>query len=74
MSIKLNGGILGTGKLTERSGPDKITDTELVRCWDSDTNFHRRERAIELADAMTPAIESSAAGRPVPDATYPIRQ
>jgi len=51
MSIKLNGGILGTGKLTERSGPDKITDTELVRCWDSDTNFHRRERAIELADA-----------------------
>ncbi len=37
------------GFFTERAGRDKISDDELVRCWYSDDNFERRERAIELA-------------------------
>ena len=37
------------GFFTERAGRDKSSDTELVRCWYSDDNFKRRERAIELA-------------------------
>lgn len=37
------------GFFTERAGPGKTSDAELVRCWYSDENFKRRERAIELA-------------------------
>ncbi|EIP97959.1 putative dehydrogenase [Opitutaceae bacterium TAV1] len=37
------------GFFTDRAGPDKRTDAELVRCWYSDDNFARRERAVELA-------------------------
>jgi predicted dehydrogenase/diketogulonate reductase-like aldo/keto reductase len=37
------------GFFTERAHPDKREDAELVRCWYSDDNFQRRERAIELA-------------------------
>ncbi len=37
------------GFFTERAHPDKKEDAELVRCWYSDDNFQRRERAIELA-------------------------
>ena len=37
------------GFFTERAHPDKRDDAELVRCWYSDDNFQRRERAIELA-------------------------
>jgi len=37
------------GFFTERAHPDKREDEELVRCWYSDDNFQRRERAIELA-------------------------
>jgi predicted dehydrogenase/diketogulonate reductase-like aldo/keto reductase len=37
------------GFFTDRAGPDKRDDTELVRCWYSDDNFVRRERAIALA-------------------------
>jgi predicted dehydrogenase/aryl-alcohol dehydrogenase-like predicted oxidoreductase len=37
------------GFFTDRAGPDKKDDAELVRCWYSDDNFKRRERAIELA-------------------------
>ncbi len=37
------------GFFTDRAGPDKTQDEELVRCWYSAENFKRRERAIELA-------------------------
>ena len=37
------------GFFTSRAGRDKLEDTELVRCWYSDDNFARRERAEELA-------------------------
>jgi len=37
------------GFFTERAGPNKREDAELVRCWYSDDNFRRRERCVELA-------------------------
>jgi len=37
------------GFFTDRAHPDKREDEELVRCWYSEDNFQRRERAIELA-------------------------
>jgi predicted dehydrogenase/aryl-alcohol dehydrogenase-like predicted oxidoreductase len=37
------------GFFTDRAHPDKKDDAELVRCWYSDDNFQRRERAFELA-------------------------
>ncbi len=37
------------GFFTERAGRDKRDDEQLVRCWYSDDNFERRERAITLA-------------------------
>ncbi len=37
------------GFFTDRAGRDQLADTELVRCWYSDDNFARRERAIALA-------------------------
>ena len=37
------------GFFTDRAHPDKKDDAELVRCWYSDDNFQRRDRAIELA-------------------------
>jgi len=37
------------GFFTDRAHPDRKEDAELVRCWYSDDNFQRRERAIELA-------------------------
>jgi len=37
------------GFFTDRAGPDKRSDAELVRVWYSDDNFKRRERAYELA-------------------------
>ncbi|MCX5659968.1 MAG: aldo/keto reductase [Planctomycetota bacterium] len=37
------------GFFTDRAGPDKKSDGELVRCWYSEDNFRRRDRAIELA-------------------------
>lgn len=39
------------GFFTERSGLDKTSDEELVRCWYSEDNFQRKERAVELAKA-----------------------
>ncbi|OJG00055.1 aldo/keto reductase [Pararhizobium antarcticum] len=39
----------GRGFFTDRAGRDKTEDEELVRCWYSDRNFKRRDRAIELA-------------------------
>ncbi|MEB2844415.1 oxidoreductase [Rhizobiales bacterium RZME27] len=40
----------GRGFFTERAGRDKRDDEEIVRCWYSDSNFERRDRAIELAN------------------------
>jgi predicted dehydrogenase/aryl-alcohol dehydrogenase-like predicted oxidoreductase len=37
------------GFFTDRAGPDKRTDPELVRCWYSEDNFERRARAVKLA-------------------------
>ncbi|MCS3743488.1 aldo/keto reductase [Rhizobium sp. BK661] len=39
----------GRGFFTDRAGRDKHDDEEIVRCWYSDRNFERRDRAIELA-------------------------
>ena len=39
------------GFFTDRAGPDKRDDAQLVRSWYSRDNFKRRERAIELARA-----------------------
>lgn len=40
------------GFFTERAGPAKRDDTQLVRCWYADENFERRRRAIELAATL----------------------
>ena len=37
------------GFFTDRAHPEKRDDAELVRCWYSDDNFQRRDRALELA-------------------------
>jgi predicted dehydrogenase/aryl-alcohol dehydrogenase-like predicted oxidoreductase len=37
------------GFFTDRAHPDKKDDAEMVRCWYSEDNFQRRERAMELA-------------------------
>ncbi|MBL4575153.1 MAG: aldo/keto reductase, partial [Opitutaceae bacterium] len=38
------------GFFTDRSGQDKLDDEELVRCWYSEDNFQRKDRAQELAE------------------------
>ncbi len=42
----------GRGFFTDRAGRDKHDDEEIVRCWYSDRNFVRRDRAIELANKL----------------------
>jgi len=37
------------GFFTDRASRDQTSDAELVRCWYSDDNFARRERAVALA-------------------------
>ena len=37
------------GFFTDRAGPDKFDDPEIVRCWYAPDNFARRHRACELA-------------------------
>ncbi|MBS0631439.1 MAG: aldo/keto reductase, partial [Verrucomicrobia bacterium] len=50
------------GFFTDRAGPDKRDDEQLVRCWYSEDNFVRRDRAIELAKKKnTTAIAIAAA-------------
>lgn len=41
----------GRGFFTERAGRDKRDNEELVRCWYSEDNFVRRDRAEEMARA-----------------------
>jgi aryl-alcohol dehydrogenase-like predicted oxidoreductase len=38
----------GRGFFTDRAGRDKASNDELVRCWYSEANFARRDRAVEL--------------------------
>jgi aryl-alcohol dehydrogenase-like predicted oxidoreductase len=38
------------GFFTERADPGRAPEPDMVRCWYSDDNFKRRERACELAD------------------------
>jgi len=40
------------GFFTERAGRRKKDDPELVRCWYSDENFRRRDRAVRLAEEL----------------------
>jgi predicted dehydrogenase/aryl-alcohol dehydrogenase-like predicted oxidoreductase len=40
------------GFFTDRAGRDKQDNEELVRCWYSEANFGRRDRAIELAQKL----------------------
>ena len=40
------------GFFTDRAGRDKVSNDELVRCWYSDSNFARRDRAIELGKQL----------------------
>ncbi|GAA3083938.1 aldo/keto reductase [Rhizobium viscosum] len=42
----------GRGFFTDRAGRDKRDDEEIVRCWYSDRNFERRDRAIALAKEL----------------------
>ena len=37
------------GFFTERADPGDRSDADLARCWYSDDNFRRRERAVEMA-------------------------
>jgi predicted dehydrogenase/aryl-alcohol dehydrogenase-like predicted oxidoreductase len=39
----------GRGFFTDRAGRDRFGDEEIVRCWYSEQNFLRRDRAYELA-------------------------
>lgn len=40
------------GFFTDRAGPDKRDDPEMVNAWYSDDNFARRDRAIEFASRI----------------------
>ena len=42
----------GRGFFTDRAGRDKRDNEELVRCWYSEENFARRDRAVELAQQL----------------------
>jgi aryl-alcohol dehydrogenase-like predicted oxidoreductase len=42
----------GRGFFTDRAGRDKRDNAELVNTWYSETNFARRDRAIELAQKL----------------------
>src|SRR5690606_8603893 len=42
----------GRGFFTERAGRDKRDNEELVRCWYSEKNFGRRDRAVEMAERL----------------------
>lgn len=50
------------GFFTERAGRDKTNDPELVRCWYSEDNFARRERAATLAaeKGVSPVVIAAA--------------
>jgi predicted dehydrogenase/aryl-alcohol dehydrogenase-like predicted oxidoreductase len=40
------------GFFTDRAGPNKLSDEELVRCWYSEANFARRQRTVEMAQRL----------------------
>ena len=53
-----------------RSAPDKLDDRQLARCWYSDDNFARLERATELAQAKG-CLAINIAGAWVLDQPFP---
>jgi aryl-alcohol dehydrogenase-like predicted oxidoreductase len=40
------------GFFTDRAGPGRLSDAELARCWYSEDNFRRRDRAVALASEL----------------------
>jgi aryl-alcohol dehydrogenase-like predicted oxidoreductase len=42
----------GRGFFTDAAGRDKHGNPEIVRCWYSESNFSRRDRAVDLADRL----------------------
>jgi len=40
------------GFFTERAGRERFDDEEIVRCWYSEQNFGRRDRAVEMAERL----------------------
>lgn len=62
------------GFFTDRAGLDKRDDEELVRCWYSDENFERRERAYALAKkkGVAPIAVSAAYVLTQPFPTYAL--
>jgi aryl-alcohol dehydrogenase-like predicted oxidoreductase len=42
----------GRGFFTDRAGREKRDDAEMVRTWYDESNFRRRDRAIELAKEL----------------------
>lgn len=42
----------GRGFFTDRAGRGKMDDEEIVRCWYSEANFERRDRAVQLAKEL----------------------
>lgn len=42
----------GRGFFTDLAGRDKLDNEEIVRCWYSEKNFGRRDRAFELAEKL----------------------
>jgi aryl-alcohol dehydrogenase-like predicted oxidoreductase len=42
----------GRGFFTDRAGRNKFDDEEIVRCWYSEKNFGRRDRAVELGQKL----------------------
>ncbi len=62
------------GFFTDRAHPDDRSDAEMVRCWYSEDNWQRRERAVELAGkrGVTPINIALAYVLCQPFPTFPI--
>ena len=48
------------GFFTDRAGPDKRENAELVRSWYSERNFERRRRAAELGEKRNRSLNQMA--------------
>lgn len=62
------------GFFTDRAGRDRFDDSEMVKCWYSETNFARRDRVHELAGKLgaTPAQVALAWLLVQPHPVFPI--
>ena len=63
------------GFFTDRAAPDKREDEQLARCWYSEDNFVRRDRAIALAKKKetTPIAIAAAYVLQQPFPTFALR-